>query len=159
MRSLDNVGVERAALVSSGASDLVSAVMRLTLGGTAAGGGGVVPRGPSGAGVSGFAYAADLVPGPSGPDGPDGGPGTILAHIARAAATAAAVTTAAASGAGTESEKGGSGDHSHECLLGVKCYATAFKLSALGCIVALVLAIIAGVRRERRSHRSRRQSI
>lgn len=43
-----------------------------------------------------------------------------------------------------------------QCLLGASCYATAFKISALGCLVALGLSIYAGLRRERKSAERRR---
>lgn len=104
--------------------------------------GGVVARG-GGASASSAGSAGRTAAGPAGASGPGayagpGGPGTTL-------------SSALVARAGT-----GSGDHSHECLLGAACYATAFKLSALGCVAALVLAVIAGVRRERRSHRSKR---
>ncbi|ORX36103.1 major facilitator superfamily domain-containing protein, partial [Kockovaella imperatae] len=42
------------------------------------------------------------------------------------------------------------GRHDCMCLVGEQCYGTAFKISALGCTVALGLSIWAGVRRRRR---------
>jgi hypothetical protein len=53
------------------------------------------------------------------------------------------------------------GDHAladtHECLLGRECYATAIRVSALACVLALLLSVIAGIRRERTAAaRSRR---
>lgn len=50
---------------------------------------------------------------------------------------------------------GGGGDQ-HECLLGAQCYATAFRVSALGCVIALGLSVYAGMRRERKSAERRR---
>lgn len=129
IRRSNVVGVARDAGDISGALGPVSRAVHavrdaLSLSGPVRG---VVTRGGgANAGVSGLVASA-------GTAGDAPGPGTILAHFARA---------------GT-----GASDRSHECLIGAKCYATAFKLSSLGCVVALILAIIAGVRRERRAHR------
>lgn len=46
-------------------------------------------------------------------------------------------------------------DGSHDCLMGEECYGLAFKLSFLGCILALVLSVLAGVRREKMSKERR----
>lgn len=40
-------------------------------------------------------------------------------------------------------------------LMGEECYGLAFKLSFLGCILALVLSVLAGVRREKMSKERR----
>lgn len=129
IRHSTSVGVARDVGDISGALGPVSRAVRAVLSASGAGSG-VVTRGgganAGSAGVSGLVASA-------GTAGDSPGPGTILAHFARA---------------GT-----GSGDRSHECLLGAACYTTAFKLSSLGCVVALILSIIAGVRRERRAHR------
>ena len=45
----------------------------------------------------------------------------------------------------------------HDCIIGAKCYATAFKLSIVGCIIAFGLSLVAGFRRER-MRRERRQT-
>ncbi|GMK57695.1 hypothetical protein CspeluHIS016_0405290 [Cutaneotrichosporon spelunceum] len=39
----------------------------------------------------------------------------------------------------------------HECLVGRDCYATAIRVSAVACVLALILSVIAGIRRERAS--------
>ncbi|OWZ30885.1 hypothetical protein C347_04031 [Cryptococcus neoformans AD2-60a] len=46
-------------------------------------------------------------------------------------------------------------DGSHDCLVGEECYGLAFKLSFLGCILALGLSVLAGVRREKMSNERR----
>ncbi|KIR52421.1 hypothetical protein I315_05022 [Cryptococcus gattii Ru294] len=46
-------------------------------------------------------------------------------------------------------------DGSHECLVGEECYGSAFKLSLLGCTLALGLSVLAGVRREKMSKERR----
>lgn len=45
----------------------------------------------------------------------------------------------------------------HECLVGRECYATAIRVSALACVVALLLSVIAGLRRERTAAERRRR--
>lgn len=41
-------------------------------------------------------------------------------------------------------------------LLGSRCYITAFKISSLGCFVAFLLSILAGVKRERMNRERKR---
>jgi hypothetical protein len=62
------------------------------------------------------------------------------------AAAAAEQTTAAPS----------TSDSKNECIIGVQCYAAAFRISAIGCVIALLLSIIAGIRRERLSAERKR---
>lgn len=41
----------------------------------------------------------------------------------------------------------------HDCLLGQRCYSTAFKISTAGCVLAFGLSVVAGFRRERQKRR------
>ncbi|KAK4685150.1 hypothetical protein P7C73_g5008, partial [Tremellales sp. Uapishka_1] len=45
----------------------------------------------------------------------------------------------------------------HDCLLGVPCYATAFKVSTWGAVIALMLSVWVGIRKERQSRQRRRE--
>ncbi|WVQ75306.1 hypothetical protein IAR50_004922 [Cryptococcus sp. DSM 104548] len=47
-------------------------------------------------------------------------------------------------------------DASHDCLVGKECYASAFQLSSLACVLALGLSLYAGWRRERMGRERRR---
>lgn len=47
-------------------------------------------------------------------------------------------------------------DDKHECIIGVQCYTAAFRISAIGCVIALILSLIAGIRRERLSAERKR---
>lgn len=57
---------------------------------------------------------------------------------------------------GSDIASAANSDSKHECLIGVDCYALAFKVSALGCIVALGLSVFAGIRRQRLSSERKR---
>jgi hypothetical protein len=62
-----------------------------------------------------------------------------------ASLAARAVETATATATATTPAN----DSKTQCIIGVQCYAAAFRISAIGCVIALILSIIAGIRRER----------
>lgn len=112
--------------------------------------------------TSGKVYDSNTV-GRIGNPAPDSGSVTsrtvvgVLRRFSRIVDKSVPLPRGAADAVVTAATAGGSAADLHECLKGKDCYATAFRISALACVIALVLSIIAGIRRERMGAERRRR--